>query len=170
MEKVLEHSRANVSIKDKETGVILFKDSNLFVDVGRALIRDVFIGAATASPLNTTFWVCDLGNDAGLPTVTQANLLNYINASVAVKGGYPIALSGEGTGAHFQFDYTASGGDKTIRELGLFYRTDVVTNDWPNPHDTTGAVGYMVARLITTRNSITVGSGKTITIDWKIIF
>jgi hypothetical protein len=170
MEKVLKYSKANVCVKDKETNKILFEDSNLFVDIGRVLIAEVFAGISPGSPLNPLYWVCDLGDDATDPTTSDADLVNYLNISIAVEAGYPIILAGSSTGVHFNFEYVAAG-DTTIRELGLFYRPDpAITDSFPDRHSVTPVPGYLVARLKTTYSSIFVGSGKTITIDWKIIF
>lgn len=168
MKNILKAARANVTVKDKDTGLILFKDSNLFVDSGRQLIADIFVGSVAFLP---TWWVCDLGDNATAPDFDQTDILGYVSPlSFSSSAGYPIILSGEPTGVNFQFEFTNSGSDQVIRELGLFYRPNTVTNDFPRRHTVTGATGYMVARLKTTYSSVVVGSGRTITIDWKILF
>ena len=170
MIKILKSARANVMVKDKETGLLLFRDSNLFVDGGRQLIADVFDGTTAFLP---TWWVCDLGDDATATETDQVDLVGYISPlSFSSAVGYPTGLAGEPTGVHFQFEFDNTGysGDQVIKELGLFYRPDTVTDDFPRRHTSTGATGYMVARLKTSYTSVTVGDGRTITIDWKILF
>jgi hypothetical protein len=172
MKKVLGDARANVCIYDKETNELLFTDSNLFVDIGRALIADTFSGTIV---LNPTYFACDFGDNAAAPTVDDADLYGYPCAAggtinLANAPGYPVPFAGNPTGVHFKFEYTAAI-DTTIRELGLFYRPDPdITDSYPARHSVTGDQGYLVARLKTTYSSIFIGTGKTITVDWKIIF
>jgi len=165
MKNVLKHAKANVSIRDKETGELLFNKSNLFVDAGRALIAGLFLGTIG---IDKTKYACDFGDDATTPAVNDVDLVNYIDVSVGInEPSYPMALSGEGTGVHFQFEYSAAG-DTTIRELGLFHRP--TSASFPAAVRGVDDVGDMLARLVTTYGSIFVGTGRTITIDWKIIF
>lgn len=169
MKNIFKYTRANVCIKDKETSRTLFEDSNLFVDSGRNLIANVLRGAVTIIP---AFFVCDLGSDDTVSSTSQLDLVSYTSPlSIAPVAGYPIALTGEPTGVHFQFSFNniSFGGDQVIRELGLFYRVD--SDDSPRRgSDPTTMTGTMLARLKTTLNSIVVGDTRTITIDWKIIF
>ena len=172
MEKVLKYTKANVCVKDKETGVILFKDSNRFVDSGRELIVNVFIGTVIMNPL---YWACDLGDDSEEPDPEDNDLAGYLDITgngLGSVGVYPIQLAGEGSGVHFQFEFTNStGSSQIIRELGLFYRPDPdITTTFPVRLPAPASPGYMIARLKTTFSSITVGNGKVLTIDWKIIF
>jgi hypothetical protein len=169
MKKILGNAKANVCVADSETRRVLFEDSNLFVDTGRVFVANIFSGITS---LIASRFVCDLGNDATLPAIAQIDLLGYISPlSIPVNTPtYPTLLSGEPTGVHLQFIFnnTGYGGDKTVRELGLFYR------DLPT-FPLRGAVpatdfGIMLARLKTTYSSIVVGDTKSITIDWKIIF
>ena len=167
MEKVLLYTKINVAVKDRDTGELLFEDSNLFLDEGRAVIASIFQGTLG---IDKTKYVCDLGDGAGTPAANDLDLDNYLGDgySIAVnEPAYPTALSGEGTGVHFQFVYAAAG-DTTIRELGLFLRPS--SDSFPDRNSGDGEAGYILARLVTTYSSIFVGSGKTITIDWKIIF
>jgi len=168
MKKILERASANVSIKDNETGKILFKGHNLFVDSGRTLIADIFKNAISFNP---GFLVCDLGDDATVPDAIQVDLVHYLSPfSVAITGGYPISIDGEPSGVHFQFGFTnSSGAPVTIRELGLFYRANSDAFPFPGS-DPVSMRGLMIARLKTTLSSITVSAGSQFTIDWKIIF
>jgi hypothetical protein len=178
MEKILKYTKANVRVTD-ETGAILFEDHNLFVDSGRALIAQIFMGTSPYGPgFDYTKIVCDLGNNSTPPAIDNIDLAMisppfsaYPIASIGIYAGYPVPLSGEPTGVHFQFRYTASG-DQTIKELGLFYRPYVVGSPtFPERGDNTALyTGTMITRLKTTLSSIVVGNGRIITIDWKIIF
>lgn len=171
MKNVLKYTRANVRVSD-EFGQTLFEDHNLFTDSGRAFIAGILLGTIA---YNQTFFACDFGSDGTTPTAEQDDLVTYISspeASVYVTSGYPIAMPGYATGVHFQFSYTSANplGD-TIRELGLFYRPDSDVY----PAIGRGSVpatmkGTMIARLKTTLSSINVSSGRTITVDWKILF
>jgi hypothetical protein len=168
MRNILKHARANVKITD-ETGTIIFEDHNLFVDSGRAFIANIFQGAVVFNPVAL---VCDLGSSSSTPSVDELDLVSYTSPlSIAMAPAYPIALSGEPTGVHFQFIFnnTGLGGDKIIKELGLFYRD---SSDDPPRRGSSPAtmVGTMLARLKTTYSSIVVGDTRTITIDWRIIF
>ncbi len=170
MKELLKYTRANVRVIDTESGCLLFTDSNLFVDSGRAWIADAFRNAiAGGGFIDASKFACDLGNNSQTPAVTDLDLVGTILASVAIVGGVPTALSAQPTGLNFQFAYVnSSGGDIVIKELGLFYRNIA-------SYPARGAVpatdyGTMLARLRTTLSSITVGNTRTITVDWKIIF
>lgn len=169
MNEILKKTKVNVVMKDN--GRIIFADSNLFLDGGRILIAQMFLGAASIP--DKTKYVCDLGNDSTAPAPADTDLYGYISdASIQVTSGYPIALAGSLSGISFNFLYTNSGPDVTIKEIGLFYRSG--SDNFPlrgtgYPGDRSG-VGTLIARLRTTAQSIIVGSGRTITIDWNIIF
>lgn len=172
MKEILKKARVNVEVRDKETGDILFADHNLFVDKGRETIANIFVGTVSIDP---TKFACDLGDSSQTPDVTDLDLVGFPPAtatlqdtSIAITAGYPIILSGEATGVHFNFEFvnTGFGGDQTIRELGLFYRNAPL---FPF-RELDGTTGPMLARLKTTLSSIVVGDNRTITIDWKIIF
>ena len=178
MKEILKYTRANVKVTNEEA--ILFEDHNLFVDSGRALIAQIFMGATPwGFPFDYTSIVCDLGDNASVPSQSDIDLAmitppfsSYPISSSGLEAGYPIALSGEPTGIHFRFLYTATGGDKIIRELGLFYRPYVIgVPAFPfRGEDPTLYTGTMITRIKTTLSSIVVGDSRTITIDWKIIF
>lgn len=169
MKELLKYTRANVCVTDTESGCLLFTDSNLFVDAGRAWIADAFRNAiAGGGFIDASKFACDLGSSSQTPVVTDLDLVGAILASVAIVG-IPTALSAQPTGLNFQFVYTNStGNDVVIKELGLFYRNIASYPD-------RGAIpatdyGTMLARLRTTMSSITVGNTRSVTIDWKIIF
>lgn len=165
---LLNRTLLNVCIFDKKTGDVLYKGHNLFVDSGRKLIADIFTGAVTFDPIN---FVCDLGSDATNVLPSQLDLLNYTSPlSFIATNPYPISLSGYASGVDFLFEFnnTGFGGDKTIRELGLFYRAD--SDDFPRRgSDPPTMTGVMLARL-KTNGAITVSDTNTITIEWEIIF
>lgn len=170
MKNVLKYTRVNVRVSD-EAGKVIFEDHNLFTDSGRSFIASLLLGTVS---YNMNYFACDFGSSATTPTVSQDDLVSYISspeASTYVTGGYPIAMPGEPTGVHFQFSYTSSNplGD-TIRELGLFYRPD--SDVYPSIGRGTGGLykGIMLARLKTTLSSIAVSSGRTIQVDWEILF
>jgi len=170
MKEILKLARANVYIRDKESGLLIFKDSNLFVDSGRVLIADVLRGAVSMNPI---YFVCDLGDDATVPETDDIDLVSYVSPlSIAVNyPTYPSTIAGEPTGIAFQFEFdnTGYGGDKTIRELGLFYRAN--SSNFPLRGDLSSTmIGPMLSRLRTTYSSIVIGDTRTITIDWKILF
>lgn len=172
MKELLKYSRVNVKISDKESKKIIFTGHNLFVDSGRVFIADALRNAISGSVIQSQYYACDLGDNAATPTADDIDLINYISPlSVGLVLGYPAALSGEPSGIHFQFEFnnTGFGGDKTIRELGLFYRPD--TDDYPRRGSSpTTMLGTMLARLKTTSSSIIIGDTRTVTIDWKILF
>jgi len=176
MNEILKYTTVNVVVKDRETGLMLFSDHNLFLDAGRVMIANFFLGS---SSLDTTKFSCDFGNDSTTPLPTDLDLggqaipsTSWItNASAPVSASYPILLSGTATGIHFLFEYT-SAAENTVKELGLFYRPNTDNNPVVGGRgsDPTTMTGTMIARLRTTFASIVIGSGKTITIEWKIIF
>jgi hypothetical protein len=163
---ILKHAKANVKVSDNDNNT-LFEASNLFTDSGRTVIALVIMGALG---IDKTKYVCDLGDGTDSPSIIDIDLSNYIDVSIAVNEPiYPAQLLGEGTGVHFQFEYSNSlGSSVTIRELGLFYRPN--SDSFPDRNSGDGAPGYLLARLKTTYSSIVVGNGRSITIDWKIIF
>lgn len=166
MKNILKYTKANVRITDKEAGNIIFEDHNLFVDAGRAFIANFFFDPY---PFDKSKMVCDLGDNAAAPAVTDLDLGNYLTGcSVGLTGGVPQVLSGSSTGVLFQFSFPAPA-DKTIKELGLFYRP--FSDTFPlRGSDPTTMKGTMIARLKTAGSSITIAAGKTINIEWKIIF
>jgi len=165
MNNTLKYAKVNVRVSD-ESGKTLFEDHNLFVDTGRKFIADLL--TETIASFDKTLFACDLGTDSTTPVPGDVDLVVYaVTAEPGLVATYPLAIDGEPSGIWFQFSFE-SAGEQTIRELGLFYRPD--SDDFPNRHTVTGAPGYMIARLKTTLSSIVVSTGKTITIDWKIIF
>jgi len=169
MKDILKYTKVNVKVTDKETDKTLFRGHNLFVTSGRIFIAETFMGTISGNVINPTLFACDLGADAGTPVIDDVDLISYIpTCSVGVTAGYPAALSGSPTGIHFRFSFVnGTGGDVTIKELGLFYRPDSAS--FPQ-RLTAPEVGTMLARIKTTLSSIVVGDTRTITIDWKIIF
>lgn len=172
MKELLKYTKANVRITDTKTGCLLFTDSNLFVDTGRIFIAKTLRNAIDGGGfIDSTMFVCDLGDSSATPTVTQTDLQGAIiaGASIAVAAGYPQELSiTEPSGLNFQFVYTA-GALSTIREFGLFYRP--ISDTFPARGSVPATMkGTMLARLKTTLSAITVGASQSITIDWKIIF
>lgn len=169
MKELLKNSRINVQIRDKETGETIFNGHNLFVDQGRAFIADALRAAISGATIQPGYYACDFGDGSTTPTTDDIDLVSFLTLSAALVGGYPAAMAGEPTGIHFQFTFTNGGADATVRELGLFYRPD--TDDYPNRgSDPTNMKGTMLARLKTTSSSIVIGSTRTVTIDWKILF
>lgn len=168
MKALFKYTMANVKVKDKKTGEILFADHNLFVDTGRVFIAEALRGAISGAVINPFAFVCDLGDSAATPVVTDVDLTSPIlDACIAITGA-PAAFAGEPTGVIFNFDYTNGGvSDITIRELGLFYRVD--SNDFPR-RGTPSTPGPMLARLKTTLSSIVISPTKAITIQWKVVF
>lgn len=163
---ICKFSKVNVSVRSNDR--IIYADSNLFVDTGRILIAQTFSGAVI---FDASKFVCDLGDDATTPTVSDTDILSPItSANIAVNfPSYPAILVGSASGVQYQFIYTNPGADMVVRELGLFYRpgSDAFPGRGSNPATMTGT---MLARLRTTLSSIIIGSGRQITIDWKIIF
>lgn len=171
MSGILKYTRVNVQVADRQTGEILFKDHNLFVETGRTFIAQAMKGTISGGPITPSYFVCDLGDDATTPTVNDIDLINYLSPnSIAVNTPtYPADFPGQPTGVHFQFLYTNTTGlDVTVRELGLFYRPD--SDQFPLRHTITAAPGTMLARLKTTLSSIIISNTRSITIDWKVIF
>jgi hypothetical protein len=169
---ILKYAKANVRIID-ENGLLIFEDSNLFVDSGRKFLADTLKATISGSQINPSLFACDLGDSSTTPAVEQVDLVSYINISIAVDTPtYPTDLPGEPTGIYFRFifDNTGFGGDQTIREVGLFYRPDSFVAPLFPFRGTPSNAGYMLARMKTTASSIVVGDTRTITIDWKIIF
>ncbi len=168
MKNLLKYTNANVRITDTKTGCLLFTDSNLFVDAGREFIADTLRNAIDGGGfIDSTKYVCDLGDNSQTPVVTDTDLIGTVLANIAITG-IPTVLVGESTGLNFQFVY-AAGALTTIREFGLFYRpiSDVFPTRGSVPASMTGT---LLARLRTTLSAITVGASQSITIDWKIIF
>jgi len=175
MNKILKYTKANVRVSDVESGCLLFTDSNLFLDSGRAFIADSWRNAITtgAGFIDGTKFACDFGDDSETPAPDNIDLASFITDA---GGGVPAsialavaAMSGEPTGLSFTGSFSPID-SVDIRELGLFYR-----NIGSVPAYVRGAVpatdyGVMIARLRTTYGKITVGAGKSIAVEWKIIF
>jgi len=163
MNKVLKYTKANVRVSDVESGCLLFTDSNLFLDSGRAFIADSFRNAITTGGgfIDSTKFACDFGDSAATPSPDNINIVGTLLGSEALTVA---AISGEPTGLSFQCSFSPAA-QVDIRELGLFYRN---IGTFPDPDDPD--FGVMIARLRTTYGKITVGTGKSIAIEWKIIF
>lgn len=169
MKELLKYTRANVRITDKKTGCLLFTDSNLFVDTGRVFIANTLMNTIEGGGfIDRTKYACDFGDSSQSPIATDTDLICTVIGNAAIDAGGPTVLAGAATGLNFQFIYTA-GILITIRELGLFYRplSDTFPVRGSIPANMTGK---LLARLRTTLSSITIVSGQSITINWKIIF
>lgn len=168
MKELFKYTRVNVTVKDKETGKLLFEDHNLFVDTGRVFIAQAIRGAISGATINPLAFVCDLGDSGATPVLGDTDLTSPILDVCLPTIGSPAAFTGQPTGVIFNFSYTNSGAiDVTVRELGLFYRVD--SNDFPK-RGTPSTPGIMLARLKTTLSSIVISVSRTVTIEWKIIF
>jgi len=165
MNKILKYTKANVRVSDVESGCLLFTDSNLFVDSGRAFIADSWRNAITTGGgfIDSTKFACDFGDDSETPAPDNVNIVGTLLGSIelAVAG---MLGEGEPTGLSFTGTFLPIA-PVDIRELGLFYRN---IGTYPDPLDPD--FGVMIARLRTTYGKITVGAGKSIAVEWKIIF
>jgi hypothetical protein len=165
MRDILKKAFTNVKIRDHENKIIL-DQSNLFVQLGRELIRDVLAGAVA---IDNTKYVVEVGSSTQVPAEGDTDLIApFLDPNQVYTNSYIINVVGN-TEIDFVFTYTnGTGGLVTFSELGLFYRPlgpdpDVTPDDRVNK-------GVLLARLKTTYTSISVGAGKQITITWKIIF
>lgn len=165
MRDILKKVFANVEIKD-EDGKILLNQSNLFVEVGRGLIRDVLKGDVV---IDNTKYVAEFGSSTQVPTEADTDIITpFADPNQVYTNSYTINAVAP-TEIDFVFTYTnATGGNVTFTEMGLFYRPlgpdpDITPDDRAHKGD-------LMARLKTTFTSITIGSGKNVTITWKIIF
>lgn len=168
MKELFKYTRVNVRIADKDTGELLFKDHNLFVDTGRVFIAEAIRGTISGATINPAAFVCDLGDSGATPTINDVDLTSPVLDACLPIVGSPAALSGQPTGVAFNFVYANAGAlDVTVREFGLFYRVD--SNDFPR-RGTPSTPGPMLARLKTTLSSIVISPARSITIEWKILF
>jgi len=165
MKDILKKVFINVEIKDENNKVIL-NQSNLFVEVGRELIRDVLAGIES---IDNTKYVLEVGTSTQVSAESNTDIISpFTDPNQAYTNSYVINSIGI-TQIDFVFTYTNStGGDVTFAEMGLFYRPlgpdpDVTPDDRVN-------IGVLLARLKTTYTSITIGNGKSVTITWSIIF
>jgi len=165
MRDLLKKVFANVEIKDKDEN-ILISQSNLFVEVGRKLVRDVLAGTVV---IDNTKYVIEFGTSSQVSAELDTDLIApFPDPTQPYSNSYSISSIGT-TEIDFIFSFTNStGGSITFSEMGLFYRPlgpdpDVTPDDRAN-------IGELMARLKTSFTSITIGSGKNITITWKFIF
>lgn len=165
MRDILKKIFANVEIKNGDNKVLL-NQSNLFVEVGRGLIRDIFKGDVS---IDNTKYVVEFGTSTQIPAEADTDIITpFPDPNQVYTNSYTINAVGT-TEIDFVFTYTnGTGGNVTFTEMGLFYRPlgpdpDVTPDDRAN-------IGVLMARLKTTFTSITIGNGKNVTITWKIIF
>jgi len=161
MRDLLKKVFTNVEIKD-EDGKVLLNQSNLFVESGRGLIRDILKGDVT---LDVTKFVLEFGDSSQVPAEADVDIVTPFNP--VISQDLPTKTAVSTTEIDFAFAYT-SGAGVTFKEMGLFYRPAGAPSDGGVPPRADS--GVLLARLKTTYTSITIGAAKTVTITWKIIF
>jgi hypothetical protein len=167
---ILKQVITNVLVEDKETKEILFEGHNLLTNIGKSVIRNVFSGElvleqASAKPK----YAVELGNPVTVtsPAYSDTDIQDHSpGVDISLASVVNTDLSSSSFQVQLGFDYTNSFGVSIdFKEIGLFYRPGA-----SYPSVTSVPQDFLIARLRTTYNKVTIGNGRNITITWKILF
>jgi hypothetical protein len=172
MGSIVKNIVINVEVVDKETGRVLFTEHNLFTNLGKKFLRDVFGGVfVVAFSSSVPMYAVELGNPlvaVNPPSYGDTNIQTPISPALNIPLylASPVDLSASSFEIQLNFQYTNNTlASIDFRELGLFYRPGP---SYPAPSATFDNI--LLARLRTTYNKVTIGVGRTVAITWKILF